>query len=184
MLVLEEAHGYLKSEKSRASGIVQRIVKEGRKYGIGAMIVSQRPSEIDSTILSQCGTYFAMRLTSGTDRSKIAAAVSENLESLTSMLPILRTGEAIILGEAVGIPMRTIIEPPPPDRRPDSQDPIVCDEASPEESMVPGGWGIQMEPDPNYDEVVSVWRRKSPFLVSTGAQPVEPQNDELNKEEE
>ncbi len=164
LLVLEEAHSYLNSDDGRASAIVKRIVKEGRKYGIGAMIVSQRPSEIDPTVLSQCGTYFALRLTSATDRSKIAAAVSENLESLTSMLPILRTGEAIILGEAVGIPMRTMIEPPPMDRRPDSQDPIVCDEVAPEASMVPGGWGIPMETNPNYEEVVSVWRRKNPVL--------------------
>lgn len=172
LLVLEEAHSYLRSDKSRASDIVRRIVKEGRKYGIGAMIVSQRPSEIDSTILSQCGTFFALRLTGATDRGKIAAAVSDNLESLTSMLPILRTGEAIILGEAVGIPMRTMIEAPPLNQRPDSQDPVVCDEAPPEESMVPGGWGNDMEPNPNYDEVVSVWRRKSPFLIAPDMQMV------------
>lgn len=175
LLVLEEAHSYLKSDQSRASAIVQRIVKEGRKYGIGAMIVSQRPSEIDPTILSQCGTYFAMRLTSGTDRGKIAAAVSDNLESLTAMLPILRTGEAIILGESVGIPMRTMIEAPPPNQRPDSQDPVVCDEGAPEDSMIPGGWSIPMEPQPNYDEVVSVWRRKTPFLPTDAEQADEPQ---------
>ena len=165
LFVLEEAHSYLNDDvSSRASTVVQRIVKEGRKYGIGAMIVSQRPSEINSTILSQCGTFFALRLTNGSDRSKIAAAVSENLESLTSMLPILRTGEAIILGEAVGIPMRTMIEAPPAGRRPDSQDPLVCDELSPEDSMLPGGWGIQMDPNPNYEEVVDVWRRRDPTI--------------------
>lgn len=164
LLVLEEAHTYLNGDVGgRASTVVQRIVKEGRKYGIGAMIVSQRPSEINSTILSQCGTFFALRLSNGNDRSKITGAISENLEGLTSMLPILRTGEAIILGEAVGIPMRTMIEPPPRDRRPDSGDPVVCDETSPEDSMVPGGWGIPMEAEPNYEEVVSLWRQQTPY---------------------
>lgn len=164
LLVLEEAHTYLNGDiGGRASTVVQRIVKEGRKYGIGAMIVSQRPSEINSTILSQCGTFFALRLSNGNDRSKITGAISENLEGLTSMLPILRTGEAIILGEGVGIPMRTMIEPPPKDKRPDSADPVVCDELSPEDSMIPGGWGIPMEADPNYEEVVALWRQQTPF---------------------
>ena len=89
LLVMEEAHNYLNSE-GNALSIVQRIIKEGRKYGIGTMIVSQRPSEIDSTILSQCGTFFALRLTNSTDRSHITSAVSDNLEGLTNMLPILK----------------------------------------------------------------------------------------------
>lgn len=167
LLVLEEAHTYLNGDNGgRASAVVQRIVKEGRKYGIGAMIVSQRPSEINSTILSQCGTFFALRLSNGNDRSKITSAISDNLEGLTGMLPILRTGEAIILGEGVGIPMRTIIDPPPKDKRPDSGDPVVCDEAGPEESMVPGGWAIPMEKEPNYEEVASLWRRQTPYISS------------------
>ena len=124
-----------------ASKVVQRIVKEGRKYGIGAMIVSQRPSEINPTILSQCGTFFALRLTNSSDRSHITSALPDNLDGLTSMLPILRTGEAIILGEAVKLPMRTFIEAPPKNARPDSQDPIVYDEVTSEYSQNPGGWG-------------------------------------------
>jgi len=80
------------------------LLKEGRKYGIGAMIISQRPVEIDSTILSQCGSFFAMRLANQQDRSHVTGAVSDNLEGLFSMLPILRTGEAIIVGESVHIP--------------------------------------------------------------------------------
>jgi len=112
LLLMEEAHNYLNSEGSALS-IVQKIVKEGRKYGIGAMIVSQRPSEVNSTILSQCGTFFALRLANATDRGHITSAVTDNLEGLTSMLPILRTGEAIILGEAVKLPMRTLIDAPP-----------------------------------------------------------------------
>ena len=139
LLIMEEAHVYLNAFEGMASKTVQRIIKEGRKYGIGAMIVSQRPSEISSTILSQCGTFFALRLTNTKDRSQITGTLPDNLESLTNMLPILRTGEAIILGEAVKLPMRTLIEAPPKNRRPDSQDPVVYDEISEEDSQIPGG---------------------------------------------
>lgn len=170
LLIMEEAHIYLKSDSNgsaqgMASRVVQRIVKEGRKYGIGAMIVSQRPSEISSTILSQCGTFFALRLTNSSDRSHITSALSDNLDGLTSMLPILRTGEAIILGEAVKLPMRTTIEPPPKNRRPDSQDPIVFDEVPSDNSQSPGGWGIPMEPNPNFEELVEVWRAQNPRIA-------------------
>lgn len=163
LLLMEEAHNYLNSEGSALS-IVQKIVKEGRKYGIGTMIVSQRPSEINSTILSQCGTFFALRLSNSTDRSHITSAVSDNLEGLTSMLPILKTGEAIILGEAVKLPMRTIIKSPPKDRRPDSQDPVVYDEIEYEKSKKPGGWGNKMEINPNYNEFIATWRSQNPKL--------------------
>ena len=163
LLLMEEAHNYLNNEGS-ALPVVQKIVKEGRKYGIGAMIVSQRPSEVNSTILSQCGTFFALRLANAADRGHITSAVTDNLEGLTSMLPILRTGEAIILGEAVKLPMRTLIDAPPKDRRPDSQDPIIYDEKGDEDSMHPGGWGIKMEDNPNYEEFLETWRAQSPFV--------------------
>ena len=163
LLVMEEAHNYLNSEGSALS-IVQKIVKEGRKYGIGTMIVSQRPSEINATILSQCGTFFALRLSNSTDRSHITSAVSYNLEGLTSMLPILKTGEAIILGESVKLPMRTIIKAPPRDKRPDSQDPIIFDEVDTNESLLPGGWGNMMEKNPNYEEFIETWRAQNPKI--------------------
>jgi DNA helicase HerA-like ATPase len=165
LVVMEEAHIYLNDDsKGMASKVVQRIVKEGRKYGIGAMIVSQRPSEISPTILSQCGTFFALRLTNASDRSHITSALSDNLDGLTGMLPILRTGEAVILGEAVKLPMRTTIDAPPKNRRPDSQDPIVYDEVSLDDSQNPGGWGIKMEANPSYDELVETWRAQNPRI--------------------
>lgn len=165
LVVMEEAHIYLNDDfKGMASKTVQRIVKEGRKYGIGAMIVSQRPSEIHPTVLSQCGTFFALRLTNSSDRGHITSALSDNLDGLTNMLPILRTGEAIILGEAVKLPMRTIIEAPPKNRRPDSQDPIVFDEVPALDSQNPGGWGIKMENDPKYDEMLETWRAQNPKI--------------------
>jgi len=165
LIVMEEAHSYLGDDGNSAASIAtQRIVKEGRKYGIGAMIVSQRPAEINATILSQCGTFFAMRLSNGTDRSHVTSALSDNLEGLTSMLPVLRTGEAIILGEAVGLPMRTMIQAPPRDRRPDSQDPLICDEALPEESMSPGGWNLRNHIAPDYRYFVETWLQQNPVI--------------------
>lgn len=157
LLVLEEAHAYLgKDDSGPAAMAVRRIVKEGRKYGIGAMIVSQRPVEIDTTILSQCGTFFAMRLTNSQDRSHVTSTVSDNLEGLFSMLPILRTGEAIIVGEAVQIPIRALIAQLPKNRRPDSQDPVIYSY-----DEIPGGWNKDMEPS-DYSEVIELWRKQDP----------------------
>ncbi|HDL8249791.1 TPA: ATP-binding protein, partial [Yersinia enterocolitica] len=165
LMVMEEAHIYLNSENnSMASRMVKRIVKEGRKYGIGAMIVTQRPSEIDPTILSQCGTFFAMRLNNAVDRGHISSAMSDNLDGLTGMLPILRTGEAIVLGESVKLPMRTFIIPPQIHNRPDSQDPIIYDKIPQEDSQHPGGWGVKKEASPNFGELVEAWRAQNPRI--------------------
>jgi hypothetical protein len=156
LIVLEEAHSYLgQGDTGPAAQAVRRIVKEGRKYGIGAMIVSQRPAEVDTTILSQCGTILAMRLSNPTDRAHVTGAVTDNLEGLFSMLPILRVGEAIITGEAANLPVRTLIDPPPKNRRPDSSDPLVYD------WEFPGGWNRKMEKS-DYGEVVAVWRKQEP----------------------
>src|ERR1700723_526586 len=161
LVVLEEAHNYLRDDQSSSAGAaVQRIVKEGRKYGIAAMIVSQRPSEIDPTVLSQCGTMIAMRLSNASDRSHVTSAVTDNLEGLLSMLPVLRTGEAIVVGEAVHLPLRTLLAPPSMDRRPDSADPEVFNESG------PGGWNRSRE-TADYKDVVTVWRRQDPRSPKT-----------------
>jgi hypothetical protein len=152
LFVLEEAHAYLNtSNEGSASVAVRRIVKEGRKYGLGAMIVSQRPAEIDPTILSQCGTIFALRLANSTDRSHITSTVSDNLEGLFSMLPTLRTGEAIIVGESVHLPLRALIDAPGKNHRPDSHDPIVYDPEAKE------GWNKSIHEE-NYGSLLENWR--------------------------
>lgn len=168
LLVMEEAHNYLNDgNRGLASSIVQRVVKEGRKYGIGAMVVSQRPSEINSTILSQCGTFFALRLNNSADRAHITGSLSDSLDGLTNMLSILRTGEAIIIGEAVGLPMRANISAPPMDKRPDSLDPVVCDDLPPDISTTPGGWGIKLKSDEeSYELLTEAWRRQNPNVGS------------------
>lgn len=156
LFVLEEAHSYLSAgDDGAASVAARRIVKEGRKYGLGAMIVSQRPAEIDPTILSQCGTIFAMRLANATDRSHITSTVSDNLEGLFNMLPTLRTGEAIIVGEAVHLPLRALIDAPAKNRRPDSHDPKIYDSAA------NGGWNRQRQPE-DYARVLESWRSENP----------------------
>ncbi len=156
LFVLEEAHAYLAAgSEGAASTAARRIVKEGRKYGLGAMIVSQRPAEIDPTILSQCGTMFAMRLANTTDRAHVTSTVSDNLEGLFNMLPTLRIGEAIIVGEAVHLPLRALIDAPAKNRRPDSHDPNVYSKDD------NGGWNHQKQEE-DYACVLEKWRSENP----------------------
>ncbi len=163
LVVLEEAHAYLAKENSgSAATAVRRIAKEGRKYGVGMMIVSQRPSEIDSTILSQCGTIFAMRLANDTDRGHITSAASDNLKGLFEMLPVLRTGEAIVVGEAVSLPVRTLMSPPAKDKRPDSVDPRVVVRGDVNNGFEgPGGWSQRRDPA-DYAAMIRQWRKQTP----------------------
>ncbi|MBN2319878.1 MAG: DUF87 domain-containing protein [Acidobacteria bacterium] len=160
LFVLEEAHAYLNAGNEGAASIAtRRIVKEGRKYGLGAMIVSQRPSEIDPTILSQCGTMFAMRLANAIDRSHVTGTVSDNLEGLFNMLPTLRTGEAIVVGEAVHLPLRALIDEPSRNRLPDSHDPKIFD---PEKNS---GWNRLKQPE-DYARVLERWRSENPRNIN------------------
>lgn len=107
LVVLEEAHNYLKAgQDSISSRTIQIIAKEGRKYGVGLMLVTQRPSELDKTVLSQCGTMIALRMNNSDDRGFISSAMQDELQVMTSILSSLRTGEGIVSGEAVQIPSR------------------------------------------------------------------------------
>lgn len=107
LIILEEAHNYLFSNsKTISAKTVQKIAKEGRKYGVGLCLVSQRPSELDETILSQCGTVISLRMNNFTDRNFVKGAIQDELQGLLDILPSLRTGEAIISGEGVKIPAR------------------------------------------------------------------------------
>lgn len=126
-IAYEEAHSYLnKSEGNNyAKNAVERIFKEGRKFGLGAMIISQRPSEITETILAQVGTFIALRLTNSSDQSIVKASAPDNLISLIDLLPSLRTGEALVIGEAVKIPTRVRIPLMTP--RPTSEDPKLVE---------------------------------------------------------
>jgi DNA helicase HerA-like ATPase len=178
LVVMEEAHRYLgvprdadvvkgsSEQGNSARRMVQRIVKEGRKYGIGAMIVSQRPSEVDDTILSQCGTFVALRLSNPVDRSSIQGTLPDNLATLMDMLPVLRTGEAIIIGEAATLPMRCRVTFPGEGYRPNSQDPQVAKQ-----------WALPRRTE-SYERVVASWRAQSPRAkLSDTIIPREPVSD-------
>ncbi len=122
LLVLEEAHRYLGEYASGGTrDATSRIAREGRKYGVGLMLVSQRPSELPDTALSQCGTLIALRLTNSTDQGRIRAALPDAVDGLGAVLPSLRTGEAIVSGEAVTLPARVLMDRPNP--TPQSEDP-------------------------------------------------------------
>lgn len=179
LLVLEEAHAYLgKEHVGAASSAVRRIAKEGRKYGVGVMLVSQRPSEIDPTILSQCGTIFAMRLANDIDRGQVAGAAADNLKGLFDMLPILRTGEAIIVGEAVSLPMRTLIDPADKKRWPDSRDPkvVVRGDANKHGYEDEGGWATPRQIE-DYGIVMKQWRKQNPHYEHKKQEPDGPDTD-------
>lgn len=132
LLAYEEAHTYLgKNDKSNYSKeAVERVFKEGRKFGVGALVISQRPSELSETILAQIGTFIALRLTNSGDQSIVKSAAPDNLSSLMDLLPSLRIGEAVIAGEAIKIPSRVRLKLNKP--RPTSDDPKLVEQWSKE----------------------------------------------------
>lgn len=125
LIVLEEAHRYLgDSAAPIAHDAANRVAREGRKYGIGLLLVTQRPSELPGTALAQCGSLIAMRLTNSADQSRISAALPDSVSGLAEVLPSLRTGEAIVTGESLELPSRTLIDML--DLRPSSDDPSLA----------------------------------------------------------
>jgi uncharacterized protein len=155
LVVMEEAHRYLNTEnESTAADVVKRIAKEGRKYGIGAMVVSQRPAEVDETVLSQCGTIIALRLSNPADRARVKGALPDNLSGLMDLLPVLRTGEAIIAGEAARLPVRCRVTLPLQHHQPRSADPRVTE-----------AWSVRRVAE-GYDRVVASWRAQSTTAVA------------------
>jgi len=127
LIAYEEAHTYLNKNdnNSYSKQAVEQVFKEGRKFGLGALVISQRPSEISETILAQVGTFVALRLTNSGDQSIVKSSAPDNLNSLIDLLPALRTGEAIIVGEAIKIPSRVRIKLNNP--RPTSDDPKLVE---------------------------------------------------------
>ncbi|PKP58489.1 DUF853 domain-containing protein [Candidatus Atribacteria bacterium HGW-Atribacteria-1] len=127
LLAYEEAHTYLNKNdnNSYSKSAVEKIFKEGRKFGLGALIISQRPSEISDTILAQVGTLIALRLTNSSDQGIVKSSAPDNLNSLIDLLPSLRIGEAVIVGESIKIPSRVRIQLNNP--RPTSEDPKLVE---------------------------------------------------------
>jgi DNA helicase HerA-like ATPase len=115
LIVLEEAHRYLGDAASTLTReSANRIAREGRKYGIGLLLVSQRPTELPKTALAQCGTLIALRLSNAEDQGAIRSALPDAISGLAAVLPSLRTGEAVVSGEALVLPARTLLDKPEP----------------------------------------------------------------------
>jgi len=126
LLVCEEAHAYIpRASESQFAGSrksMERIAKEGRKYGVGLAVVSQRPHEVSETVLAQCGTFICLRITNPDDQSYVRSLVPESEGDLVSVLAGLGRGEALVLGEAVPLPTRLQFEKPNPTPNSDDVD--------------------------------------------------------------
>lgn len=113
LLVCEEAHRYVpnrgEAQYEAAQEAVRRIAKEGRKYGLGLLLVSQRPSEVEATVLSQCNSWIVLRITNDADREHVRSILPDSMAGLTKMLSGLRRQEAIFVGQAAMLPSRIIV---------------------------------------------------------------------------
>ncbi len=149
LLVCEEAHRYVpnrgEAQYEAAQEAVRRIAKEGRKYGIGLLLVSQRPSEVEATVLSQCNSWIVLRITNDSDRGHVRSILPDSLSGLTKMLSGLRRREAIFVGQAAMLPSRILIRSLSAAELPQSHD-IDFDE----------GW---QNPPPNEIQLKAVAKR-------------------------
>ncbi len=152
--VCEEAHRYVPNDKTLGfeptKRAVSRIAKEGRKYGVSLCIVTQRPAELDPTILSQCNTIFSMRLTNERDQDILRAGISDAAASLLEFMSTMGTGEAITFGEGVALPTRIKFDILPEDARPRSNT-----------ASFTRNWAMDMPDDSFLAEVVNRWRAQS-----------------------
>lgn len=125
LLVCEEAHRYVpdrgEAEYGAAQSAIRRIAREGRKYGIGLMLVSQRPADVESTVIAQCGTWLVMRLTNSADQQHVARFLPDGLSGMVSALPNLAQQEAIFVGEGAALPARIRIRDLSKEKLPQSE---------------------------------------------------------------
>lgn len=126
LIICEEAHRYVpdkgEAQYRDAQDAVRRIAKEGRKYGLGLMLVSQRPADVESTVLSQCNSWVILRLTNGSDQEHVSRFLPDSLNGLTKILSSLSRREAIFVGEAAALPARIKIRELNLDQLPNSSD--------------------------------------------------------------
>lgn len=153
LLVCEEAHRYVPSDGQPNSGpvrrILERIAKEGRKYGVSLGLVTQRPSDLAEGVLSQCGTIIAMRLNNERDQAFVRAAMPEGARGFLDTIPALRNREAIICGEGVPIPIRVAFDDLAPELRPASHDPLFSEL-----------WKCGGNEDALVEQVIGRWRNQ------------------------
>ena len=151
LLICEEAHRYVpnsgEAQYEAAQESIRRIAKEGRKYGVGLFLVSQRPSEVESTVLSQCNSWIVLRITNESDRNHVRGVLPDSLEALTKMLSGLRRQEAIFAGQAATLPSRIMIRDLREEQLPASHD-VDFDE----------GWQNEAMTDVQLTDVATRWR--------------------------
>jgi hypothetical protein len=143
LLICEEAHRYVPADKTgngqAVRKILERIAKEGRKYGVALGLITQRPSDLAEGVLSQCGTIIAMRLNNDRDQQFVKNAMPEGSRGFLDVIPALRNRECIVCGEGVSIPIRVAFDDLERDRRPASSDPLFSElwrQTGDEEQMV------------------------------------------------
>ena len=143
LLICEEAHRYVPADKTSngqaARKILERIAKEGRKYGVSLGLITQRPSDLAEGVLSQCGTIVCMRLNNDRDQAFVKSAMPEGARGFLDVIPALRNRECIVCGEGVSIPIRVAFDDLERDRRPASSDPAFSElwkQTGEEEAMV------------------------------------------------
>lgn len=119
VLVCDEAHIYMSNDMTKMKAvekksleIFEKIAKEGRKYGIGLLIVSQRPAELNTTIMSQCNNIVSLKVTNDRDKSAVAAMLTDSLVGIVEMLPNLDVGECVVVGDAIMLPSKIILDKP------------------------------------------------------------------------
>ena len=131
LLVCEEAHRYVPNDQMKTGqavrGVLERIAKEGRKYGVSLGLITQRPSDLAEGVLSQCGTIISMRLNNDRDQAFVKSAMPEGARGFLDSIPALRNREAILCGEGVSIPIRVSFDDLEPGKRPASQDPVFSE---------------------------------------------------------
>jgi DNA helicase HerA-like ATPase len=151
-IVCEEAHRYAPRDREAgfepAKRALSRIAKEGRKYGVSLCVVTQRPSDLAASLLSECNTMFALRMTNHDDQDILRDALSEASHGLMNFLPALRNGEAIAVGEGVSMPMRICFSPLSDDSRPKSAT-----------ASFTGAWSRDIDSREAVMQTVERWRR-------------------------
>jgi DNA helicase HerA-like ATPase len=154
LLVCEEAHHYVPSERKShelaSRKILERIAKEGRKYGVALALVTQRPSDLAEGALSQCGTILAMRLNNERDQACVRNAMPEGGRAFLDSIPALRRGECIICGEGVAIPLQVRIDEVEARMRPRSDDPVYSE-----------SWRQTDDETGTLDRTIERWRSQS-----------------------
>ncbi len=165
--VCEEAHRYVPNDKTLGfeptKRAISKIAKEGRKYGVSLALITQRPAELDPTILSQCNTIFSLRLTNERDQEILKAGISDAAASLLEFMPTMGAGEAITFGEGVALPTRMKFDLLPPDELPRSNT-----------ASFTKNWANDLPDDSFLFEIVSRWRAQtySPDTVTYPAEAV------------